>query len=75
MCLNRGPGLVPGQAGRRDGQTGGEILPACAYHRWKSEIVDYSRDWFFLGWWPLPFNLEWWGLIQYGVYDSPAICY
>jgi hypothetical protein len=23
--------------------------------------MDYSWDWFFLGWWPLLFSLVWWG--------------
>jgi hypothetical protein len=22
--------------------------------------MDYSQGWFFLGWWPLLFSLEWW---------------
>jgi hypothetical protein len=24
-------------------------------------VMDCSRNWFFLYWWPLLFNLEWWG--------------
>jgi hypothetical protein len=36
--------------------------------------VDYPWDSFFLGWWSPLFSLEWWGLIRYGVYGSPAIC-
>jgi hypothetical protein len=27
------PGLAPGRGGRRDGQTGGEILPSHVYHQ------------------------------------------
>jgi hypothetical protein len=23
-------------------------------------VIDHSQDWFFLDWWPLLFNLEWW---------------
>jgi hypothetical protein len=23
-------------------------------------VMDRSRDWFFLDWWPLLFSLEWW---------------
>jgi hypothetical protein len=33
VCLIGGPGLASGRGGRQDGQTGGEILPACAYRR------------------------------------------
>jgi hypothetical protein len=29
---------------------------------------------FFLGWWPLIFNQEWWDRIRYGVYGSLAVC-
>jgi hypothetical protein len=24
-------------------------------------VVNHTRDYFFLGWWPLLFSLEWWG--------------
>jgi hypothetical protein len=41
---------------------------------WKSDGMDHSHDLFFLGWRPLHFSLEWWGLIRYGVYGSPAVC-
>jgi hypothetical protein len=41
---------------------------------WKSNDVDHSWDLFFLGWWPILFSLEWWGLIRYGVYGSTTVC-
>jgi hypothetical protein len=27
----------------------------------------------FLGWWPILFSLEWWGLNRYRVYGSPTV--
>jgi hypothetical protein len=37
--LARGPGLSPGQRGRWDGQTGGEILLARSHRRVKKELA------------------------------------
>jgi hypothetical protein len=32
-------------------------------------VMYSSQDWFFLGWWPLLFNLEWWGyFLVWGVW-------
>jgi hypothetical protein len=41
---------------------------------WKSDGVDRAWDYFFLGWWPLLFSLEWWGrLLVWGVW-FPIVC-
>jgi hypothetical protein len=41
----------------------------------ESDGVDYSRFWFYLGWWPLIFIQEWWAHIWYVVYGSLDICH
>jgi hypothetical protein len=47
-------------------RTGRQVAKSCLptpIMGWKSEGMDYDWDYFFLGWWPLLFNLEWWGHI------------
>jgi hypothetical protein len=66
LDVQAGPGL-----GR---QVAKSCLPTSIVMR-KRDCSDYSWVQFFLGWWPLLFNQEWWGHIQYGVYGSPAVCY
>jgi hypothetical protein len=28
---------------------------------WRSDGMDHAQNYFFLGWWPLLFILDWWG--------------
>jgi hypothetical protein len=52
---------TPGQRDRWDGsQVAKSWLPALIVG-WRSDGMDYSRDWFFLSWWPLLLSLVWWG--------------
>jgi hypothetical protein len=53
---------------------GCEILSAHVYRGGVSAGVGYAQVEFFLGWWPLLFSQEWWGLIRYEVLGSPAVC-
>jgi hypothetical protein len=57
------PGTSGSEGMRHDGLSGGEILSTCVYQGGVSNGVDYARVWFLLGWRPLLFNQEWWGLI------------
>jgi hypothetical protein len=68
------PGTVPGQGGRRDGQTGGEILPVHVYHNEEKRRCGLLLDLVLLRLVALLFNKKWWGHIRYGVYDFPTIC-
>jgi hypothetical protein len=68
--LDRGPGSLPwvDERGGRGRQVAKSYLPELIVG-WRSDGVDYSRDYFFLGWWPLLFSLEWWGrFLVWGVW-------
>jgi hypothetical protein len=67
-------GPISGQGGRRARLiVGKSCLPTSTIMK-KRDCTDCSWVQFFLGWWPILFNQEWWGHIRYGLYGSPAVC-
>jgi hypothetical protein len=68
-------GPIPGRGGRRNGQTGGEIMPAHVYHNEGKRKCRLLPSLVLFRLVALLFNQEWWSHIRYVVYGSPAICY